>query len=218
MTEMKHPSDLGTLLAHLLKERSLSMRRLSKLTGLDTATISRIVSGKQQAKPEHLRLFALHLGVPTLQLFAAAGFDVEPGPWNGSADIHASIQGIKETLQSTHLLDRQFTADLVKKELNKYEKYALTEEGEGIIRGGFAAKVESVNGVGPFIDELKQMYSQFCNEENHSERRAVLGSALLYFILSADIIPDYVFPLGYLDDAMAVQMALEKLNEIGSMD
>ncbi len=55
------------------------------------------------------------------------------------------------------------------------------------------------------------MYSQFSNEDTPSAERAVLGSALLYFILSTDIIPDYIFPIGYLDDAIAVQMVLNKL-------
>jgi uncharacterized membrane protein YkvA (DUF1232 family) len=35
-----------------------------------------------------------------------------------------------------------------------------------------------------------------------------MGSALLYFILPVDVIPDYIFPIGYLDDAIAVQLVL----------
>ena len=37
---------------------------------------------------------------------------------------------------------------------------------------------------------------------------AVIGSALIYFIISVDIIPDYIFPIGYLDDAIAVKLVL----------
>ncbi len=33
------------------------------------------------------------------------------------------------------------------------------------------------------------------------EERCILGSVLLYFVLATDVIPDYVFPIGYLDDA-----------------
>ena len=58
-----------------------------------------------------------------------------------------------------------------------------------------------------FIEQLTDMYQQFCNETISKEERAVLGSALLYFILSTDIIPDYLFPIGYLDDAIAVELA-----------
>lgn len=38
-----------------------------------------------------------------------------------------------------------------------------------------------------------------------------MGSALIYFILSVDVIPDYIFPIGYLDDAVAVQLVLNAL-------
>ncbi len=65
-----------------------------------------------------------------------------------------------------------------------------------------------------FIEQLTDMYQQFCNETISKEERAVLGSALLYFILSTDIIPDYLFPIGYLDDAIAVELAKEKLLEM----
>ncbi|MEH7609111.1 DUF1232 domain-containing protein [Priestia megaterium] len=35
----------------------------------------------------------------------------------------------------------------------------------------------------------------------------------MYFILPTDIIPDYVFPIGYLDDAIAVQLVMNQLAE-----
>lgn len=44
--------------------------------------------------------------------------------------------------------------------------------------------------------------------------KTVIGSGLLYFVLSADIIPDYSFPLGYIDDALAVRLVLERLKEL----
>ncbi|HEY2494406.1 MAG TPA: DUF1232 domain-containing protein [Paenibacillus sp.] len=212
MPEEKSGTILGITLTSLLKAHSLSMRKLSALTGIDTATISRIVNGKQKAKPEHLEIFAFHLGVPTVQLFQAAGFDVSIPQVNQKSDIHASINSIREVLQASNLIDHQFTAELVQKELSKYEPYVLTEEGQRIILNDFPTKVASVNGAGPFIDELKQMYHQFCEDEITLERRAILGSALLYFVLPTDVIPDYVFPLGYLDDAIAVQLVLDRLH------
>ncbi len=204
--------DLGIMLKKLLKERALSMRKLSALTGIDTATISRIANGKQQAKPDHLQQFARHLGVPTERLFQAAGFDVGRQQGDGKpSDIHESVDTIQEVLVSSNLLDQQFTTERVKQELAKYEKYALTEEGQRMILDDFRSKVEQVSGAGPFIDQLKHMFELFCMEDVKENERALLGSALLYFILSTDIIPDYVFPIGYLDDAIAVQLVLGRL-------
>ncbi|MEC0226548.1 DUF1232 domain-containing protein [Paenibacillus alba] len=213
MSEKNREETLGLTLTALLKARSLSMRKLSSLTGIDTASISRIISGKQKAKLNHLETFAFHLGVPTAQLFQAAGFDITMPQPEGHSDIYTSISSVQKILQSSNLIDHLFTAELVQKELIKYEQYALTEEGRQIIIDDFPSKVASVNGTGPFIDGLKQMYLQFCENDNTSERRALLGSALLYFVMSADLIPDYVFPLGYLDDAIAVQLVLDRLNQ-----
>lgn len=42
MTETRNNNNLGLLLKEFLKERSLSMRKFSELTGIDTATISQI--------------------------------------------------------------------------------------------------------------------------------------------------------------------------------
>ncbi len=39
-----------------------------------------------------------------------------------------------------------------------------------------------------------------------------MGGALLYFIVSVDVIPDYIFPIGYIDDAAAVQFVFNQLS------
>lgn len=212
MHENNEDQDLSVTLKQLLKERSLSMRKLSSLTGIDTATISRIISGKQKAKLDHLHLFAMHLGISSEQLFQAAGFNTSTRQVARHSDIHASVDSIKEVLHTYNLFDYQFTTELVRKELNKYEQYALTEEGNHIILDDFQTKIESVNSAGPFIDQLRHMYELFGDSEITLERRAIIGSALLYFILSTDIIPDYVFPIGYLDDAIAVQIVSDRLS------
>lgn len=77
MREQETSSDLGSLLKALLKEKSWSMRKLSQLSGIETATISRIVNGKQQARPKHLQQFAQALNVPVEQLFEAAGYGIK---------------------------------------------------------------------------------------------------------------------------------------------
>ncbi|TKH46516.1 DNA-binding protein [Paenibacillus terrae] len=218
MSDAKRNATLGETLLTLLKERSLSMRKLSAATGIDTATISRIVNGKQRAKPEHLEAFAFHLDVPSAPLFQAAGYvaSTPPTHQNHPNDIYSSINSIKEILQASNLIDQQFTAEQVQKELSKYEPYVLTEEGAQIIHNDFPGKVKSVNGAGPFIEELKRMYQLYSSDNITLEERSILGSGLLYFVSATDIIPDYVFPLGYLDDAIAVQIVLGRLQNTRS--
>lgn len=48
------------------------------------------------------------------------------------------------------------------------------------------------------------MYFEYCNEEMLVVKCFILGSVLLYFILFIDIISDYVFLIGYLDDVIVV--------------
>jgi len=49
MYENEKGVKLGIIIKELLKERSFSMRKLSRLTGMDISTISRIVNGKRPA-------------------------------------------------------------------------------------------------------------------------------------------------------------------------
>ncbi|GIN91077.1 transcriptional regulator [Siminovitchia terrae] len=206
--------NLGELLKALLKKRSLSMRKLSLATGIDTATISRIANNKQQAKPSHIKLFSQHLQVPEATLLQSAGYDVEITAKGAQNDMYDSINSINEVLVSSKFLGDQFNIVKVHEELAKYEQYALTEEGKQKILKEFKTKVEEVKGAGPFINELKKMHKSFCEEDISIEKRSIIGGVLLYFISSTDIIPDYVFPFGYLDDAIAVQIIIERLKKI----
>ncbi|MEK8131634.1 helix-turn-helix domain-containing protein [Paenibacillus filicis] len=201
---------LGDVLKALLKERSLSMRKLAAITGIDTATISRIANGKQPASTEYLQMFAVALDVPVKRLLEATGLELSLG--ESRSDIHLSVESIQEILAASNLFDQHNTLQRIEQELEKYERYAQTEEGQRLILEGFETKIQQVDGMGPFITHLKEMYERFSAEPIQLRERAILGSALLYFILSADIIPDYVFPIGYLDDALAVKLALQRLS------
>lgn len=100
------------------------------------------------------------------------------------------------------------------KELDKYEQFARTNEGKKIIYDNFESKILSTNGVGIIIDKLNYLYKLFCSDDIDSNKHAVIGSGLLYFILATDVIPDYLFPIGYLDDAIAINMVTKHISEI----
>lgn len=204
---------LGAMLKLLLSERSLSMRKLSTQTGIDIATISRIINGKQLARPKHLQQFAEFFGVPAERFFEAAGYIFGQQKEELCSDIHTSVESIQEILLSANLLDVQYTKNRIEQKLENYEHYAQTEEGQRIILENYPEKVQQA-GVGPFIDDLNQMYELYCLSTTPSSDRILLGSALLYFILPTDVIPDNIFPIGYLDDAIAIKLVLDKLSLI----
>ena len=205
---------LGTVLKELLQERALSMRQFGTLTDIDPSTISRIINGKQQAKKKHLQKFAECLQIPVQFLYDATYAKQPHQTTDPQTEMYTSIDAIQNTLQSSNLFDYKYTTTRVKQELENYERYAKTTEGTRLIHEGFSTKLQQLDSTGPFIDQLTDMYHQFCNKTITSQERAIIGSALLYFVLSTDIIPDYVFPIGYLDDAIAVELAKEKLIEI----
>jgi uncharacterized membrane protein YkvA (DUF1232 family)/DNA-binding Xre family transcriptional regulator len=212
MCSQKISSSLGEMLKILLKDHSMSMRKLSKFTGIETATISRIINGKQPARPQHLQKFAEALNVPIEHLFEAAGYGIGKQKEVLHSDFYTSLKAIKETLSSSKLFDEEFTLYRVEQKLVDYEHYAQTEEGQRIILEGYQEKIKQVGGIGPFIDDLNLLYEKYCQTNTSLPKRAVIGSALLYFIIATDIIPDYIFPIGYLDDAIAVKLVLQKLS------
>ncbi|MFR5403543.1 MAG: DUF1232 domain-containing protein [Clostridium sp.] len=43
------------------------------------------------------------------------------------------------------------------------------------------------------------MYADFCTD-GLTIKYLLIGSMLLYFVISTDVIPDFVFPIGFMDD------------------
>lgn len=204
--EMGSP-ELGKILKSSMAEQSISMRKLSSMCGICTASISRIMNHKQPANIHHLQEFSKHLGIPIEKLLFAVGIGKEE---NIDTDSYFMIQMIQGILISFEL-DLHSVIEDVKKELIKFEQYAKTEEGKNVIHHEFETKINKLNSSGIMIDHLHHLYERFCSEDTDIKQLPMIGSALLYFILSADVIPDYVFPIGYLDDAIAINLVLNRL-------
>lgn len=199
--------ELADLVKRQLAERSLSLRKFSELVEVDAATISRILNGKRKANPEHLRRFARGLGMPESELFAAAGYPTQLAP----SEFFESIDHIQEVLDPDRLRYRDFSIEGVKKELEKYERYSQTDEGQATVLRRFAEKLREVGGAGPFIHQLKALFRKFRVRQGSRVERALIGSALLYFIIPTDCIQDHLFPIGYIDDALAVKLVVHAL-------
>lgn len=202
-------NEIGILLKNVLKEKTLSIRKFSTITDIDSSTISRIINGKRKATPEHLQIFSEVLNVPTSILFEAAGYSVR----EEDSELHKAIDNIQDFLKDTEGYNKNFSEEDVKAELFKYEKYAETVEGRKLIDNNFEEKIKNTGSIGPFIDQLKYMFNKFCQNDNSLKQLSLIGGALLYFITSIDIIPDYLFPIGYIDDAFVVEFVSNKLKK-----
>ena len=211
MDEQKK-NQLGVLLKEQLRKRSLSLRELSERTQIDKATISRIINGKRKANLNHLQRFSESLGVSFDEMMTAAGYAIEKTRESERQDIHSSVAEIEDVLQTSNVYDRSFTTEELKNKLNEYEQYSQTEEGKRTILAEFESKVEKVAGIGPFLTRLHDMYSRFTSGRGTPRELLLMGGALLYFIVSVDVIPDYIFPIGYIDDAAAVHFVFNQLS------
>ncbi|MFX4302151.1 helix-turn-helix domain-containing protein [Alicyclobacillus tolerans] len=207
----KTAANLEQTVKSLLRQHSMSMRQLAALTGIHVATISKMLLGKQRINPEYLEKIAEHLSVHPTLLYQAAGLKVaDHVEKNDHLSLHSYFKDIIDyTGYSSVTLNRQSIMD----ELLKYDGYAKTSEGKLLIEEKFPEKRQQIFGTGPFIDELDNMYERYIHGEISEKEKMILGSGLLYFVLATDAIPDFMFPIGYLDDALAIQITQERLME-----
>ncbi|MDV6378169.1 DUF1232 domain-containing protein [Sporosarcina sp. GW1-11] len=207
MLEVHSGHSIGQLLRTTLDEHSLSMRKLSELTDIDTATISRIINDKRKATLDHLEKFSTVLAIPLTTLLQASGYSVDPE--NDSTIVYD--QTIQQLVNTSGLLSADISLSQVESQLVEYEDYVHTTEGKQRVVYEFTKKLESAGGVGPLADQMKKLFNRFKTQNGNARELAIIGSALLYFIVPIDVIPDYLFAVGYLDDAVAVQIASSEL-------
>jgi uncharacterized membrane protein YkvA (DUF1232 family) len=82
---------------------------------------------------------------------------------------------------------------------------------ERIVRRGFWNKVRSTLGKIPFTEQAVAAF--YCATDGRTPVRvkAVLFAALAYFVLPADMIPDFALGLGFTDDATVLLAAMSAL-------
>ncbi|ABX42174.1 DUF1232 domain-containing protein [Lachnoclostridium phytofermentans] len=202
-------TELGAIIKTAMTEQSLSLRKLSELSGISSASISRILSNKQPANIHHLQVFSKQLNIPIEQLLNSVGIGVSE---KMNTDSNIIMNMICDVLKSFDLELDEIIND-IQKELKKYELYAKTSAGKDLILNNFVSKLNELNGAGAIINQLNALFELFRSKDIEPGAKAVIGSTLLYFIHMPDAIPDYAFPIGYLDDAIAVTLTVNRLSQ-----
>lgn len=72
---------------------------------------------------------------------------------------------------------------------------------EAMVREGFWRKVRQTLGRVPFTEDAVAAFHCATDSTTPLPIRATLFGALAYFIVPFDVIPDFIFGLGYTDDA-----------------
>ena len=69
------------------------------------------------------------------------------------------------------------------------------------VKGGFFATLRKAARYIPFADELVSAYFCALDPQTPHHVRAMLLAALAYFVLPTDAVPDFLFGIGFGDDA-----------------
>lgn len=86
-----------------------------------------------------------------------------------------------------------------------------TAGDEDTVRSAFWDKVRGVLGRVPFLDRALAAYYAALDPRTPAAVKATLFAALAYFVVPADMIPDFIAGLGYTDDAAVLTAALRAL-------
>ncbi len=208
-------TEFGGFLKNQLQINGLTMRKFSEMTNIETSSISRIINGKRKANIHHLRAFSEALDIPIEELLKVAGYADHSISDNNEEKVEKHIQQLIQVIETSDMDHHEFSIDRLEKQLKNHRQHAITEEGQETIKEKFKSKIKRIGAAGPFIQQLEKMYEQFTSGDVTIKHQLIMGGALLYFVLTLDLIPDYLFPIGYIDDAIAVQLTVSMLAKQG---
>lgn len=81
-------------------------------------------------------------------------------------------------------------------------------DDERLVRRGFWGKVRSGARRVPFLEDALAAYYCAMDPVTPRAAKAILFGALAYFVLPADVVPDWILGFGFSDDAAALLAAL----------
>ncbi len=85
---------------------------------------------------------------------------------------------------------------------------AVIHANEKVVTSKFWPKVKRVVRIIPFADDLLAAYFCAIDDRTPTRVRAILFAALAYFVIPADLIPDFIVGLGFTDDATVIATAI----------
>ena len=98
------------------------------------------------------------------------------------------------------------------KALVKVDAVKLAED-EDVVEKGIWRKVRETLGKVPFTEDAVAGYYCAVDRATPLSAKAILMGALAYFVMPADVIPDFIAGLGYTDDAAVLIAALKAISD-----
>ena len=97
-------------------------------------------------------------------------------------------------------------------EVAKFDALKLADD-EGMVEEGIWRKVRETFGKIPFTEDAVAAYYCAVDRATPLSVKAILMGALAYFIMPADVIPDFIAGLGYTDDAAVLFAAIKAIRD-----
>jgi uncharacterized membrane protein YkvA (DUF1232 family) len=85
------------------------------------------------------------------------------------------------------------------------------ERDKARVEQGFWGKVRRTLGRVPFVEEAVAAYYCAVDRRTPVQVKAVLMGALAYFVMPADMIPDFIAWMGFADDAAVLALAIRSV-------
>ena len=87
------------------------------------------------------------------------------------------------------------------------------DDDERIVEEGIWRKVRETVGRIPFTEDAVAAYYCAIDRATPLTVKAILMGALAYFVMPADVIPDFIAGLGYTDDAAVLIAAIKAIRD-----
>ncbi len=108
--------------------------------------------------------------------------------------------------------DRRETPEATGRDLVPYDP-ARFERDRTRVEDGFWAKLRRVAARVPFAEDAAAAYYCASDRATPVQVKAVLMGALAYFVIPADVIPDFLTGLGFTDDATVFYIAWQTVGK-----
>lgn len=203
---MSDQERLRKYLKKVMTDRKVSLRELGRLSDIDHATLSKIMNGKRKVNLNHLQRLSAGTGISLSELLS-----LDDNHNKTDEDLAENLKAVQKLVETIHPETGPLTMAEIDDEIQKYIKEGTTVEGKQHILKKTEDKINKSSNTGTFMKNIHKMYGYFIAGEGNAKDIALMGGALLYFIVTTDLIPDYLLPIGLLDDALIVQAISQRI-------
>jgi uncharacterized membrane protein YkvA (DUF1232 family) len=215
MNEMKR---FGECVRYLLQKKGMTAEELvfamnsTECVKTNKAALSRIMTGKRIPNDEEAQVMANVLNAPILlEIYESLKKYISTQDGVYALDFYEKTNFLLDANDGSKEDIPHVDYNLLFQILKGLYRYCLNHDVTKRIEKEFGRKLTQIKGHGKIIKRLQLMYQCLNHTKLTKQAHAWIEAALLYFITPIDLIPDFLLPYGYIDDAIVVGFIFHKL-------